>query len=85
MGFHNAFDSSFLTLFSSDVESSRIKTIKAAKNNSNTPYTIHLAGEIGVEIDKSSVLKFIANVFTGNGVDYYDFEILHRTKRARRL
>ena len=80
MGFHNIFDSLFLTLFSSDVESSKHKTIKAAKNNSNTPYIMHLAGDTGVEIDKSSVLKFIASVLTGTGIDYYDFEILHRTK-----
>ena len=69
-----------MTLFSSDVESSRNNIIKAAKNNSNTPYIMHLAGDTGVEIDKSSILKFIASVFTGNGIDYYDFETLHRTK-----
>ena len=38
------------------------------------PYTILLIGETGV--GKSSVLEFIANVFAGNDIDHYNFDVL---------
>jgi predicted GTPase len=41
------------------------------------PYTLLLVGETGV--GKSSVFELIANVFAGNGVDHYNFDILDQT------
>ena len=41
------------------------------------PYTILLIGETGV--GKSSVLEFIANVFAGNDIDHYNFDVLDYT------
>ena len=51
--------------------------MKTSRNKANTPYTILLIGETGV--GKSSVLEFIANVFAGNDIDHYNFDILDYT------
>jgi len=72
--YSDTFDVSVLTVFLSDVESLKKGTIK---NKANKPYTTLLVGETGV--GKSSVLKLIANVLTGRGIDHCDFDILDRT------
>jgi len=51
--------------------------VKTSKNKAKAPYTILLVGETGV--GKSSVLEFIANVFAGNDIDHYDFDVLDNT------
>ena len=61
----------------SDVESIKRAIVKTSKNEAQAPYTILLVGETGV--GKSSVLKFIANVFAGNDIDSYNFDILDHT------
>ena len=60
-----------LTIFFSDVESLKKGIIKTPNKD---PHTILLVGEVGV--GKSSVLEFIANVFTGNDVGHYNFDFL---------
>jgi len=61
----------------SDVESLKRAIVKTSKNKARAPYTILLVGETGV--GKSSVLEFIANVFAGNDIDHYDFDVLDNT------
>ena len=63
-----------LIVLASDVESIKRAIIKTSKNEAQAPYTILLVGETGV--GKSSVLEFIANVFAGNDIDNYNFDIL---------
>ena len=46
------------------------------KPSKDTPYIILLVGETGV--GKSTFLRFLANVFIGNSIGHYDFEILDR-------
>ena len=75
---HDAtFNAIVLTALHSDVESIRKAIVKTSKNKANTPYTILLIGETGV--GKSSVLEFIANVFAGNDIDHYNFDVLDYT------
>jgi predicted GTPase len=65
----------------SDVESLKRGIIKTSKNKAKAPHTILLVGEAGV--GKSSVLELIANVFAGNDIDHYDFDILdHSNERG---
>ena len=44
------------------------------ENKSNAPYTILVVGETGV--GKSSFLELIANVFAGNDINHYNFDLL---------
>src|SRR5258706_2666285 len=54
------------------------------KNKEKARHTVFLIGETGV--GKSSALKLIANVFIGNGLDHYDFDILsHKQTNSAHL
>ena len=74
--FNNVVNISVLTVFPSDRNLLKHGTITTPKNNANASYTILLVGGTGVE--RSSLLKFIANVLLGNDVDHYDLDILNR-------
>ena len=66
-----AVDESVLTVLFSDVEFLKKGIVE---NKSNAPYTILLVGDTGV--GKSSFLKLIANVFAGNDINHYNFDLL---------
>ena len=61
----------------SDAASIKRAIIKTSKNEAQAPYNILLVGGTGV--GKSSVLELIANVFAGNAIDNYNFDILDHT------
>jgi len=63
----------------SDVESLKWGIIKTLKNKAKVPYTILHVGETGV--GKSSLLELVANVFAGNDIDLYNFDILDQTNK----
>lgn len=74
--FNNIIDILVLTVFPSDIDLLKHGIITAPKNDANAPYTILLVGETSAE--KSSLLKFIANVLLGNDIGHYDLDILDR-------
>ena len=65
-----------LIVSSSDVKSLKMGIIKQTENGAKAPYTILLVGETGA--GKSSLLEFIANVFSGKTLGNYDLDILDR-------
>jgi len=67
----------YLTVLSSDVESLKKGIIKSSTNKAKAPYTFLLVGGVGV--GKSSVFELIANVFAGNDIGHYNFDILDDT------
>ena len=57
----------------SDVEFLKQGIVKTS-NKAKASYTILLVGETGV--GKSSFLELIANVFAGNNIDHYNYDVL---------
>ena len=58
----------------SDVESLKQGIVKTSNNKAKASYTILLVGETGV--GKSSFLQLIANVFAGNNIDHYNYDVI---------